>query len=69
MNVKTRARCLMGIVAAIPLTLTAEAMLTGQDTEHSGEFREAEEFRAVELVPTRSAGFANSFYTVPVRPY
>lgn len=64
-----RARYLIGIIAVIPLTLTAEAILTGQDATSGGNLREAGEFRAVELVPTQSAGFANRFYTVPVQPY
>lgn len=66
---KTRTKCLIGIVALIPLTLMADGVLTQQDANSSSEAKESEEFRMVDLVPTKSAGFANSFYTVPTLPY
>ena len=64
---KTRTRCMLAIAALIPLTLTAEVVLTEQ--EGNSEVQEREEFRMVDLVPTSSAAFADSFYTVPALPY
>jgi hypothetical protein len=66
---KTRTKCLIGIAALIPLTLMADGVLTEQDAESSSNAPESEEFRMVDLVPTRSAGFANSFHTVPALPH
>ena len=66
---KTRTRYLIGIAALIPLTLMADGVLTERDAESGSNAPESEEFRMVDLVPTSSAGFPNSFHTVPSLPH
>jgi len=66
---KTRTKSMIAIVLLLPLTLMAKGVLTEHDSSDTDGEKEREPFRMVDLVPRQSAGFANSFYTVPPLPY
>lgn len=64
---KTRTKCIIGIVALLPLTLMADGVLTNQVLKSTSNAEEIERFQPVDRLPIHPAGVA-IVYTVPL-PY
>ena len=64
-----RFNVMISMIALLPLVLIAQGGVTDHSEKVSGEGQQRGAFHAADLVPRQSAGFENTFYTLPPLPY